>query len=652
MLLKRLFSRCKERITYILILSLFWLIVLIMNNPFESDKGYAQSIQKMGEESIGATSVLQKGNAVSQTFIASDDRLESVNVLVAAYQRTNNAKVKVTVQDSANNIIYCETQDTSAWSDNTYFTFHFARQNNSRGKKYTILFEGIDGDESNSPALWYTNATASLKNTIENGEEKNYALMVTATYWKPVLATGYIVCWAVLILLSYIFMLFLRTADEKTFLAFSILLGSLFVVLNPFFHVLDEGTHFLKSFSISRFDWLNDVSNGKIGSYVPENYSKVIQFESTDIKSLFDTNLSQTYFSENQVFYENPYVASVIPINHAIAAVGILFGRLLHMSVLGIIWAGRLANYIYYTVLCYFAIKNAKYYKSIFFVIATLPLAQWLAASYSTDPVLLASALLFVSICLKYKFSDQDTCISKKDMVLLLITGICIASVKYYIYTPMLLVFFLIPRKCFAKKQRSIMVCIAAAALVGLGIIQIYLLKRYPYVEDRNGHVSIAEQIIFMKDHFLFAVKNYCDYFVTSINYHITNFFYNSTIPSISALLSVITVLSCILIPDKYVYRNKREKRNMLILFTFIAISIYLLIMTALYAGFTPVGSYGIQGLQSRYLLPILFFIMASLASAFNVENHSQKYTQNLAFFAELNILLCLVGNMTIAWTA
>ena len=375
MLLKRLFSRCKERITYILILSLFWLIVLIMNNPFESDKGYAQSIQKMGEESIGATSVLQKGNAVSQTFIASDDRLESVNVLVAAYQRTNNAKVKVTVQDSANNIIYCETQDTSAWSDNTYFTFHFARQNNSRGKKYTILFEGIDGDESNSPALWYTNATASLKNTIENGEEKNYALMVTATYWKPVLATGYIVCWAVLILLSYIFMLFLRTADEKTFLAFSILLGSLFVVLNPFFHVLDEGTHFLKSFSISRFDWLNDVSNGKIGSYVPENYSKVIQFESTDIKSLFDTNLSQTYFSENQVFYENPYVASVIPINHAIAAVGILFGRLLHMSVLGIIWAGRLANYIYYTVLCYFAIKNAKYYKSIFFDIANSTMA-------------------------------------------------------------------------------------------------------------------------------------------------------------------------------------------------------------------------------------------------------------------------------------
>ena len=82
------------------------------------------------------------------------------------------------------------------------------------------------------------------------------------------------------------------------------------------------------------------------------------------------------------------------------------------------------------------------------FIVATLPIVLYVGGSVSLDPIINGSTFLFISICLKYYFeAEENTYITKKDIILLIITAIFIVTNKYLTYTPIVLLFFLIPKK-------------------------------------------------------------------------------------------------------------------------------------------------------------------------------------------------------------
>lgn len=438
-------------------------------------------------------------------------------------------------------------------------------------------------------------------------------------------------------------------ADEKTFFKMSILLGWMFIVLNPFPHLLDEGTHFFRAVGISQLDLLNEVVDGEIGSYMPANFAQILETQWSIKAFALNPSLWLQKFDSAKVFFRNPYASSILPLNHCVGAVGVLISKVLQMNILGTILTGRLTVYVYYTLVSYWAIKTTKYYKSIFFVVATLPIVQWLAGSYSTDPVLLANALLFVSICFKYRFSDTMIKISKREIVLMMFLGASVASVKYCIYAPVLLMFFLIPRECFEnKKQHKITVALAIGVIFLVILCQLGLLKMFPFKEDRLVNVDTAEQIKFMLGNIGFSIKNFADYFVGTFYMHLQSFYFDhgSTMRTVSNMLSFLCVLSAVIAPDKYEFKTRKEKRMFLITDIVIVGIVWVLIMAALYAGYTPVGASGVNGLQSRYFLPILILVMHAL-SLCEVRNESSTYQKKLVFVVEIALLLCLTGSVS-----
>lgn len=645
-------EKCRQKIPYFIGLTLFWIVMLIIANPFDVDtmRLYDTYYERIGGSDETVTKSLEKDVVLVQTFQASRDYLNKIAVLTATYMRENDSRFQVSIQDEDGKLIYDNQIDAKLLQDNAFYSFEFDEQIDSYNKNYTITILGIDGEADGSPTLWTTGVlNKTEKKLLVNGEEQEAALVMNVAYSTKGLKWVWLICWIVLILLSYIFLMVSDNADEHTFLKFSILLGGLFIFLNPFAHVLDETTHFFRSFCISQFDFLDSIVDGKIGAYVSANYGTFVSESKISIAS--SPNLWMEKFAADKVFYVNPYMSSVIPINHAVAAVGIGITRLLHLNVLCVILAGRIVNYVYYVVLCYFAIKNVKKYKTLFFAVATLPTAQWLAASYSADPVLLANALLFVSICLKYRFSDEKIKVSNKDIILLLYCGASIASVKYCIYTPILLVFFFIPKEYFTKKQYRITFSAAVIVVVGMGLWQLELLRRFPFTEDRNGHVDVAEQVAFIKDNFLFTCRNFTNYFVTSIFGHIQFFYYASILPSVSALMSICCVLSAVIAPDKYIFPNQKDKLKFAVFCAFVVFVVFGLTIVALYVGFTPVGSYSVQGLQTRYWLPIMIFVMMGL-SLCNMENRSKNYEKKYVFFIEMAILISLLGSLNQTFNA
>lgn len=74
------------------------------------------------------------------------------------------------------------------------------------------------------------------------------------------------------------------------------------------------------------------------------------------------------------------------------------------------------------------------------------------------------------------------------------------------------------------------------------------------------------------------------------------------------------------------------------ILFSIIFLISYGLTIVVLYIGYTPVGLSDVQGLQTRYWLPILIFLMM-LISMLKVENKIKNHERMVAFFMGIGIV-------------
>ena len=69
----------------------------------------------------------------------------------------------------------------------------------------------------------------------------------------------------------------------------------------------------------------------------------------------------------------------------------------------------------------------------------------------------------------------------------------------------------------------------------------------------------------------------------------------------------------------------------------------YLLIVAALYAGYTPVGKYGVDGVQTRYWLPLLLPVML-LISYIPVKNEIKNYEKKVSFIMIAGTLNIIAG--------
>lgn len=636
-------SRIRHLLSGIIVVTFFWIVFFLMADPMSAEKVGSLSFRNsiMDESAgMGVGPVFSQDTEISQSFVSSNKGLKGVEFYFATYGRNNNSSFLITIVDSDGRIVYQNEIDASTLQDNVYFGATFEEEADSKGREYTAVIKGIDGNKDNSPTIWIY-APNNQPAAVVNGEEMDYSLGVRLVYNSSLGVILYRLVVALMMLGSYIAVVFGHKTDERGYLLLCILLGVLFVFINPFYHAMDELSHYLKSYSISGFAFSEKIVKDHPGFMVPSNLDVLLQSQFFGLTRNVD--LMGTSLNTELHFYTNPYTATIIPINHVVAALGLMAARLLHLNLGLTVWCGRLANYAFYVFASYYAIKNARYYKSLFFVVATTPAILWMAGSYSTDPVLIATSLLFVSICLKYRFSDEPVQISTRDMILIMCCGACIASVKYFIYLPILTCFYLIPKDCFRKKQRMGMIAGAICVVILLAVWQYCLMKKYAIADDRNLNASISGQIGFMFGNIVFTIKNFVNFILTNLASYGGNGFYNSIFPAVSSMLCILCLLSAVISNDKYPLEKMPGARAIRIHFIAIFVVVSLMIMGALYVGYTTVGAFRIDGVQPRYFQPVLIFLMLPLAMT-NIRNDNKYHEKWLFLAVECNLLLALTG--------
>ena len=159
---------------------------------------------------------------------------------------------------------------------------------------------------------------------------------------------------------------------------------------------------------------------------------------------------------------------------------------------------------------------------------------------------------------------------------------------------------------------------------------QMELLGMFPFTEDRNGNVNVQEQITFVLNNPYLTYRNFGGFFLENFVRNMMEFGWYA--PAVFGYVAGIWVIvGSFFSQDKYAFSNRKKSAIFHTACVLIVLVVFLLVMGALYVGFTPVGETRIDGVQNRYLLPILPLVCIALTKL-PVEGKIRHYTSKYAY--------------------
>lgn len=588
-----------------------WLIFLLVYQPFaeETMKGFfLREDNFLGRVAYAQDVHMIDGTVISQTFTVPGDA-DTLSFQVTTYERENDNMLNVQLFDADRNMLADAQYATAQFEDYAYIDVPLA-QGLKNGRQYTLVLTAVGGDEDHSPAVWLMERiNAAAAPVVVDGESYQMAVQIKGRRQVPAAARAYTVYFVYLFIASLVLSVLVKKADEKAFLLYALLVGWGYVLLGQFPYVLDELTHYTKAFSIAQGKVQELISDNQTGNYLPENYGPTIR-----LKELFFGTRQLPYSAELK-WFSSPYVANTPPINHIILAAPLAVCSAAGLPVTASIYAGRAWNYLLYVAICHAAIRRAGRYKAVFFTVAMFPVAQKMASVYSTDPMINGGMLLFASIVVSYGSGGKQQKIGRWDAALLVLCSVLFSGVKYLGYAPGLLLLVVLRREHWRNDGSPKRFLLALILVLGALIVwQIGLLKQFPYKEDRNGDTDTIRQLEHILRHPISFLRVAADFFVNHLlNFRMTRQAEKVLCP-LASWFNVLTVLFAAMMVDHHGEdAGCRKKLKIVGVTLFVMIS--LVNITALYLSFTPVGMPSVAGVQPRYLVPQMIFLMLGVSN-------------------------------------
>lgn len=358
----------------------------------------------------------------------------------------------------------------------------------------------------------------------------------------------------------------------------------------------------------------------------------------TEMKEKLETLYEQGGVNREVSMTMNSYKS----ISYVPSAVGMFVARGLNCSFENVFYAGKIGNLLMYSILIYFAIRRIKSGKLIIAVIALLPTNIFLAASYTYDIWLTGFSILAVSYIIGViQDRDENVFIKWSDMAVIL-SGFVLGFAPKAVYFPLMLLILLIPKESFKnrKNYRTFLIASFICMMLVLFTFMLPFVVKGPGTGDMRGGsgVNSSEQVMFILENPVEYTKILLNHIKGYVSPEVQNetlgkymYMGNST-----HFILIVFILTAAVFFD----RSKRDEglnniksRIWTILSIFASI---VLVSTAMYVSFTPVGNSVINGCQHRYLIPLIFPALYFILNI-KVDNRANKnvfYTMALAGMA------------------
>lgn len=414
---------------------------------------------------------------------------------------------------------------------------------------------------------------------------------------------------------------------HRYFIGMGLILGVTMIILQPSatYYCWDDQIHFLNVYELAggNVDWSVGESQMVLDKPVGRDSIDSIE-EQINQKEYLNSGEMAGYSTYGGRFITYTKVA-YIP-----SAIGYYGAKLVGLPFDICFMLGKLMNLLVYLFLIGYAIKITKVGKRLLVVLGLIPTSLFLASQYSYDAAVIAGFTLAMVILVNW-FVDKNCKVDFKRL-LIFVAAMLYGCFPKAVYIPFILLFLFVPTDRFRSKKEAI--------LVKSGIFVICLLMMATFVlpvvsggavtgDARGGDTSVAGQLKVILNNPLGYVKVLND---TMVKNFVSSFVGSGALGSWAYIGNLSTnlylVFLILLVVVSFIEASKFSVDKVYkFLFLIVTLGVVLLIWTALYLSFTPVGYNTINGVQPRYFIPLLFPLLICLGgSKFKIKVSSKIY--------------------------
>lgn len=432
------------------------------------------------------------------------------------------------------------------------------------------------------------------------------------------------------------------TKLEKLFLVLFLLFGGILVFMIPPGWNTDEPDHTYRIYQLTTGDLLSEkvvspLGNKAYGGDVAANLVKlytdagvrdagakaVNKNEKASAMYQQHPNLSSYKDDGQRVSINFSGAALYSPVTYVVYIPIFLLGKLLSLTFLQIIILARLVGLIATGLAFYFAIKHIKMGKWIVFAVGLLPVTVIQAASIGADAPLIAASVLFLAYLTNVLFTDKE--LTAKHFLILTGLGLLVTLIKLA-YAPLVLLILLVPYFNGKFKNRRMIVYALASICIAIipGLIWTGMVS---YIDtNSNLEANFPLQRSFVLHHPFSYLKTVYYTFFTNEQAPLDGLFGNAIwasvpLPAIYSYLALVALTLALFVRDSREFVLKKQKQLQLNVWKggLLSVSLItaLLIATVLYIYSSTLYQSSIIGLQARYFIPLLPFILLAFYGNF-----------------------------------
>jgi uncharacterized membrane protein len=449
------------------------------------------------------------------------------------------------------------------------------------------------------------------------------------------------------------------------FAIIALFFGFVFVFMIPPNWGVDEDLHFDRAYQISTGVFQEKkLSPTSYGGLLPQGVVTLNNYVKTDLLDngpgeVKEVDSTQAYHRMEGVKLagkteERDFMGSgdYSPVPYVAPAIGIIVARLINPTVGSIMTGARIATLLTYTALVTAGLyllrkRNIKW---LVFVCSLLPMALFQASVVNVDSFVTGiSILLFAQLLVIW---EQKSYLKLSQLGFLTLTALALTLGKPN-YLILALAICFIPNKILSQKQKMYIRIILPFLVIIVGLLwnyKVYALATAATHLQRGPSV-ILNQSGQLKHIFLDPFK----YLYTVIISVVKGSWFEGTIGTLGynyvVLPTVVVSYLAIILSWAMIYSSKiktnfsRDIKKGSIFFC-LAILTSLGIITTFYIVYNSVGSSPIEGVQGRYFLPVLPFLLFGLRKILPIRLHMLEKWATLLFTISVTVGL----TFAVAW--
>lgn len=626
-------NRLKERYLYIILLT----IVMVFFSYFYKQDVFINLVKssELKEKKI-------LSGEVNEYITINKDNPRQISLNVGTNKECNESDIyKINVLKD-NNIIASEEIDTLELSKNQNIVVSLPSKEILKGDKLILQIKTDNLNQDNALNLYLSENNDTLLNI--NGIETKETLNAQITYGR--FSTKYILILIFIYLISCLAILGWNSRFIHNYIFIIIIsMGIISAVINPIMDIPDEPAHLARAELTSRGILF---ANGD-----PMNFN-ISQSVSSLIDNTFlrieDVNFVTSEGNYKYTEYSTNYASSNIFISYIPQAIGIILGKLLGGSI-AILFLGRICNLMCYALMIRYALKILPRYKIGFSIIAMMPMAIFIAASFNQDASTYGLTLLAIAYFLK--IYDKDT-INIKDIAIFSIITMLLGLIKLpYCILAALIIF--IPKEKFNNKtyyKSFIFVGCVVIVTVLWGLSSLLISSNTSSTTVTPFSIYYAENNVSAKGQIQYILSSPKEFLINFIRSLFDNmrlyldqmnalgwlsYSINSTVTIIYQVFLFVTLF---MYSGKNTLKAKTRLGSALVL-----LGIYVATNLILYLSWTSVGSNTIVGVQGRYFCSALALIPLISCNEFSIKNTEEKDFK-LQFLALVFIVIFIITIM------